>query len=166
MPKALVLYSAGPGAIEQVAKEICAGAAQTGLDTALSSAGAAPALAEYDLVFAGSGVYGLGGFDKRVVELLAKADWQGKRACIFATHAGRGKTHVEAVAGELGKKGAKVAGTISIQLQGLGALIGRGKPTETDLVRAYAFGERQAYDLLGRRPAKEQEKRRIKGYRK
>ena len=166
MPKALVIYPAGHGPIEQVARAIYGGASETGLETTLLSTEHPVDVSGYDLIFLGSGVYGLGKFDSKIMAAVHAGHWAGKRACVFSTHSGRGKAHVEAVGNELGKKNAKLAGTIAIQLHGLASVIGRGKPSETDMVRAFAFGERQAYDLLGRRPAKEQEKRRIKGYRK
>jgi flavodoxin len=166
MPKALVLYASGQGASEEIARAIYGGASETGLETNLASAALAPTVADYDLVFLGSGIYGFGRFDSKVLALARQANWQGKRACVFATHGGRGKAHVEAVAAELEGRGARLCGTLSIQLPGLAAMIGKGKPSETDMVRAFAFGEKQAYDLIGRRPAKDQEKSRIKGYRK
>ena len=118
MPKALVLYPAGHGPIEQVARAIYGGASETGLETTLLSTEHPVDVSGYDLVFLGSGVYGLGKFDSKIMAVVHAGHWAGKRACVFSTHSGRGKAHVEAVGNELGKKNAKLAGTIAIQLHG------------------------------------------------
>ncbi len=162
--KALVACPDKPGPTLELANAIVQGIAQTGVGADLLAPQKVLSLDEYGLVFLGSGVYGFNGFSPSVLKLVFENDFSGKRTALFITHSGGGAKAVEKLAAELGAKGARVVGTLQIRPSGLLGPLGRGKLSETDRVRAVAFGEKQAYRLVGHLPSKEHEKREIRGY--
>ncbi|MBI3588007.1 hypothetical protein HY995_03475 [Candidatus Micrarchaeota archaeon] len=160
----LVLHPPKAGVTQRLALEILSGAAGTGAQAELVTTDKKPNLSAYDLAFIGSGVYALHA-DPSIRSIVEKADWSGgRKAAFFCTYSHAGKKAVGNLSKTVEKKGGVVLGTLSIRTKGILTYLGRGELTESDLVRAHAFGEKMTNTASGRWVKRVNEKERIRGY--
>ena len=126
--KVEVVYCSKTGNTEKVARAIA-----SVFDVEAKNLKKEITVKDFDLLFAGSGVYG-GKPGKQVVEFIdILKDVKGKKVALFGTY-GESLEPIESLGTNLEKKGMKIIGSWGCRRKFL--IFGRNKPSDNDLKNA------------------------------
>ena len=153
-----VILNSSDALLSQAAASVAEGVERTGVKAVLLNAG-------QPLPPCSGVILGFRGVDKACLKQLPL---NGLKTAILLVHTGKGKAELAEITRLLYERGARVENTLLLAPAGYWSLnaFGRGKLSESDLVRAAGFGERSANSFAGVKSSRKSEKDRISGYKK
>ena len=164
MATILIALCTGEEQVRQAAERIAEGVKRVGCDTGVCQAGDAAAVGQFDGAIFCFAPPVIGSLPTSVTDFASRV--AAPKVAVAVIHSGNGKPVLAAFSESLAKENRAPINTLLLAPRGLLKMFGRGKLSESDLVRASGFGERTANAILGVKISKTSEKDKIAGYKK